>query len=438
MRRRSKFGSRAGQSAIFIALNLVFVFSALSLAVDLGWAYYRRAAAQTAAQMAAQSAASWAMLNGYACGENGVVCGTTYTCPTTETSPPSDELKAGCLYAAQNGFTPGGNQTVTMTSGSTTPPGSSGLTTAYWVQATVSEQSSTLFARFANMPALTIKAMATAGVTTTPSGACVYSLDPSASSAVKASGSVSVTASCGIYINSNNSAAFVTSGGAVVTSTQILVNGGASVSSNSSVSPSPTTNAGGFSDPLASLPTMTVSGCTYTNWSTSSQTTVTLSPGTYCGGISVGNQTTVNFNPGTYILNGGGLSVTGGATLNGTGVVFFNTGQNGYTASPISLSGNTTFNLSAPNTGAYQGMLFVQDRNLTYAGSNSIAGTNGSRMTGTLYFPTTNVTYSGTSVSSGTYTAIVAKTVTFSGTTYFLNDTTGTYTGLAGHAVSLL
>jgi hypothetical protein len=320
-----------------------------------------------------------------------------------------------------------------MTAGSTTPPGTTGLTTTYWVKATVSEQAYTLFGGFSGMPRFTVKNSALAGVSVTPSGACVYSLDPTASAAFKVNGNVNVTAGCGIYLNSNSSTAFTVSGGANVTSTTILVNGGASLSNNSVVSPTPTTNAGPISDPLASLAMMTVTGCDYVNYIANSNST--LSPGTYCGGIKVTSQVSLTFGAGTYVLNGGGMNITGGATLTGSNVTFFNTGQNGYSPSAISMSGNTTFNLSAPNSGTYQGMLFVQDRNVTYGSSNSIAGTNGSQMNGTLYFPTTNVTYTGTSVSSGTYTAIIAKTLTFSGNTYFKNDPTGTHTGLASHGV---
>lgn len=424
-----------------VALSLAFVFGMMSLTVDLGWSYFRRCAAQTAADAAAQSAASWAQLNGYTCGSSGVACGSTYTCAASETSPPADELKAGCLYAAQNGFTTGGNsgrQTVSMIAGTGTPTGSTGISTTLWVKAVVEETSPTFLGRFAGMSSTTVRASATSGVTVSPSGACVYSLHPSASGAVSAKGTVSVTASCGIYVNSNSTSAFVMTGNSNVAASQILVNGSSSIASNSVVSPAPTANAGSVSDPLSGLPMPSVSGCTYYNWSATSHGTLTLNPGVYCGGISVSAQATLNFNPGTYILNGGGMSITGGATLNGTGVTFFNTAQSGYTAGPIGLAGNTTFNLASPTTGTYQGILFVQDPSITYSGSNQIAGTSGSTMSGTLYFPTTNVNYTGTSTSSGSYTAIVASTVSFTGTTYFKNDTTGQYTGLASKSASLI
>jgi hypothetical protein len=83
-------------------------------------------------------------------------------------------------------------------------------------------------------------------------------------------------------------------------------------------------------------------------------------------------------------------------------------------------------------------MLFVQDRNLSpaYSGDNSISGSSSSVVTGTLYFPTTSVTFKGS--SSGSYTAIVAKTVAFVGTSSLKNDPTGTFTGLTGRTASLI
>jgi hypothetical protein len=93
------------------------------------------------------------------------------------------------------------------------------------------------------------------------------------------------------------------------------------------------------------------------------------------------------------------------------------------------MTGNTTVNLSAPHSGAYEGMLFLQDRTLTYSGTNSFANSSSSVLQGTLYFPTTSVSYSGAS-TTGTYTAMIGKKVSFTGSASFKNDPSGYYTGL--------
>src|SRR5262249_11647384 len=76
---------------------------------------------------------------------------------------------------------------------------------------------------------------------------------------------------------------------------------------------------------------------------------------------SVGN---VTFLPGTYVLIGGGMSVSGQSTLNGTGVTFYDTATDNKSFGPISFSGGTTGSLSAPTSGPIKGMLFFQDRTL--------------------------------------------------------------------------
>jgi hypothetical protein len=163
---------------------------------------------------------------------------------------------------------------------------------------------------------------------------------------------------------------------------------------------------------------------------------VTLNPGVYCGGITITGGGTVTFNPGIYIINGGGFNWGGSATLNGSQVMFFITGQNGYTAGPLNASGNGSINLTAPNSGVYEGLLFFQDRNVTYGGTNTFNGNSNSNTTGAFYFPTTALAYSGS--STGRYQALVAKTVSMTGNSTLLNDPAGAFTALASKAASLV
>jgi hypothetical protein len=144
--------------------------------------------------------------------------------------------------------------------------------------------------------------------------------------------------------------------------------------------------------------------------------TQTLYPGVYCGGIQVTNGNTANLTPGTYIIAGGGLTVNGGNMI-GTGVTFYNTNtlgsSSGYKA--ISLGGNGTFNVSAPTSGSYEGILIFQDRSIPLGGPvSSIQGGNGAVFNGALYFPTTQLTWAGGSASSA-YTIIVADQVMLTG-----------------------
>jgi hypothetical protein len=169
--------------------------------------------------------------------------------------------------------------------------------------------------------------------------------------------------------------------------------------------------------------------------------TVTLSPGNYCGGITIHNGATVTFSPGIYNLGSGGLNISGGIVSNGTSGVG---GVSFVATTGISINGGTV-NLSAPTTDTYQGtadlkgILFWD----TSSSNSTIAGNGGSTFDGALYFPQSQLTYTGTSSSgSGTsscsngatsgcgYSIIAADSVKFSGTTNLCDD----YSGLGGNS----
>jgi hypothetical protein len=135
----------------------------------------------------------------------------------------------------------------------------------------------------------------------------------------------------------------------------------------------------------------------------------------------------VTFNPGTYVIDGGGLTITGG-TVSGSGVTFYLTGVNKAASNPqdyagVNINGGTV-NLSAPcdnSGGGIEGMLFFQDRSITSGVGSVINGNTGSTFTGALYFPTTSLSYAGTS-GADQYTYLVANTLTITGTTTIGNN----------------
>jgi len=155
---------------------------------------------------------------------------------------------------------------------------------------------------------------------------------------------------------------------------------------------------------------------------------ITLRPGLYYGGISITGNAHVNFQPGTYILAGGGLAVTGNSVITGTGVTFYNTtGLGGY--QPINVTGNAQLNLSAPTSGALEGILFFQDRSIAGgSAASTIVGNSSSSFDGALYFPTTGLQYVGNSSVSG-YTLIVADTVQITGNSSVGNNYTSLSNG---------
>jgi hypothetical protein len=131
----------------------------------------------------------------------------------------------------------------------------------------------------------------------------------------------------------------VVTGSARVSAGSVSVVGGVDVNgSHAAIDPDPVTHAPAMPDPFATLPAPTVGPCDQTGWSISGDATAVLEPGVYCGGLDISGPASVTLRPGVYILNGGGLSMAGGATLSGARVTIFNTGQ-GYSPGPVAVAG---------------------------------------------------------------------------------------------------
>ncbi len=403
-----------------VMLMSIPMFVAVGLVVDVGWAYFTRQATHAAAESAALSAAQSAIdvINSggtYACGSNGLGCQAATACPATPTN-----LQNGCAYGTANGFTNGANgQTVTIQAGVTSPaPTVPGVLVDYWVTVQVSQQNPLTFGAVLGGRFLNVGAHATAAVVPTTPSNCITALDPAASQAVSITGNATFNMTCGIAVNSSSPSALSLVGNITLNTTGITVVGGASETGNIITTPSATTNAKAVPDPFANVPSpsFTPPPCNYPNPNITGNTTITLHPGSYCGGITIIGNANVTFSPGTYALVGGGLNTTGNITLTGSGVTFYNTFNtaSGYPYAPISLTGNLIMNLSAPTSGPLQGMLFFQDRNAPKK-TESITGNSTSNLTGAVYFPNSALNYTGNSAASSQDIAIVAKTVNLIG-----------------------
>ena len=365
------------------------------LAIDLGFLEYYKRRAQVAADAAAMGGARELQANGSA-----------------------NVVTAARNDAALNAFTNGvSGATVTVN----LPPSSGAyLANSEYLEVLVAKPVATTFMRILNFTSVTVTARAVGGATNSPY--CIVALDPSAAGALTVQGSATVsTPSCGAMVDSNNSQALIVGNAACLTASRIDVVGNYT-SGACAPSPTPNTAADFIYDPFATLAAPTVGACNYTNFRVN--TTSTLNPGVYCGGIDITSSGhTITLNAGTYILNGGGLRATGGNILQGTDVTFYNTATAGQTYSDVSLLGNTTLRLSAPTSGPMEGILFFQDRNIatTSTAGDHISGDSSSFIDGAIYVPNGKVTYTGSSSATG-YTAIVAKTVEFTGNCNFKSD----------------
>lgn len=443
-----RLSGEGGQAAIFAALTLTLMFSAMGLAVDLGWAYFLKERVQTAADAAASAAAVYALNNGDTCAS--VTCGTSYSCAGV--TPPTNSLQAGCLFGTVDG-PPILSATLIENDSAHPPSGLSGVTPSMWIKASVSSSSSNAFLFLSGFKSASINAQAIGGVTSTGSGNCIYALSGSGTS-LSTSGSNTISSTCGIFDNGGFS--FVGSGS--ISTTQMLVNGNFSFGGSGNItatkkiqiggtyskvgsgtlSPAYTAGSNSITDPFVTVSSPTVGACTYNNTKITGSSGASLTPGVYCGGIDIAGSGDVSFASGTYIINGGGaqysFKYSGSGNLTGTNVTFYITGQNGYTAEPIHVSGSGNMSFSAPSSGSYKGLLFYQDRTITYAGSNTFTGSGS--VTGSLYFPTTTLSFSGSNTAQAQ--ALVAQSISFVGSTSLKADTSGSLTGLATEKAVML
>jgi Flp pilus assembly protein TadG len=157
-------------------------------------------------------------------------------------------------------------------------------------------------------------------------------------------------------------------------------------------------------DPYASLPTPSVGGCSYNNFSASGGSSATLLPGTYCGALTVSGVNNVYFTPGIYYVANGDLYLTGVNNVscptctsdNGVAIVLTKTtGDVGGVY--ITSDNNITLNAGKTNTGAYTGVLFYQDRRATVGTMTStskiftISSLNTVTLNGAIYFPNNRI-----------------------------------------------
>lgn len=430
--------SRDGQAIVLIVVATgIFMIGALGLGIDVGQMYAQKQMAQAAAD-AAVSAGILSIMKGtnatatYTFG-TGTPPLASYTCTTTDGRTP-------CVYARNNGFGATASDTVTLSY----PSSVSGVTLssvsvpAFTVK--VQRVLNNSLIRFVGGPAqTTISANATAGITGTASTYCLMALSSSAAYAFNATNGAAVTASgCGIAVNSSNSTDAANIVGASVSASVIDIHGGLTMNNGGTASPTPVTGAATVADPLSSLAAPAVGSCSAHPSQTSPASNTTLTAGTYCGGIYVGNGVTnITFSSGIYVIDGGGISLNQG-TVTASGVMFYLTGTN-TTYESAAIGNSLTATLSAPTSGAYMGILFFQDRSISYSASNGASFTGGSalNMSGTLYFPTTSVSFSNGATNSS-YMAIIASLVSFTGGAKIKNDPTGTYTGLSSKSVAVV
>jgi hypothetical protein len=221
---------------------------------------------------------------------------------------------------------------------------------------------------------------------------CILGLETVDSGAFDARGAPSLNApACAVQVNSSSSRGITQQGVAAQRAAWFGVTGGADVRA---FSPVPTAAAPSIADPLSQLPFPDHGTCTGAEPGLTVSSDLALSPGTYCGGISIiGHGAHVTFQPGVYVLVNGQLLIRGDASASGNGVLLAFTGSGG----TLQLSGDVALTLTSPASGPYANIQFFGDRAEAGGGGASVSIGGAARLSydGVAYFPTQDFVASG-------------------------------------------
>jgi len=417
-------------------LVLVPMFGLMGLVSDVGYMYFIKSSAQTAAQAAASAAIisfkSSVSGSGFACGDPNVTCASSPTVCAANVTTPSTPVEKGCAYGMAHGFDSTNTWVSYQTGVGGQPPTASGIGyTSYWVTFRAGRRVPQLFSAVLGNTSGMVIARATAALT--GASDCIYALNPTIDGAVQVNGTASLTASCGIYVNSNSATALGTNGGGTLVATEYDVVGG--VDTHYNLTPSANTGAAPITDPLSGLvpPRTAPYTCDYFNYNPPNGSAPVLNPGVYCGGLNVQNDTWT-LNPGIYVIVGGGVHTqSANSTLNGNGVMIYNTfgattNHGTLSYSPIDINANSHVTLRAATSGTYADILFFEDH-AAPAANDSYGGGSTAVYEGVIYAPKAAVSFYGNSSANTSNTILVGDTIRIVGTADFHDDYSALPTG---------
>jgi Flp pilus assembly protein TadG len=216
---------------------------------------------------------------------------------------------------------------------------------------------------------------------------CLLALNAKEQGAVDLNGTVDVSTNCPAQANSSDGAAVRQVGNARMNTAVFAVTGNYR---GGNFSPKPVTGSERVADPLANVPFPTPGPCIDLGLKGSGklqQENLTLSPGTYCGGLDITADSKIRLQPGEYIIKDGELKISG-SVVTGTEVMIAFTGK----GAKLWLTGGAVMKVTSPSSGPYMNMQFMEDRN-NGAGNMwvSIGGDSKLDYDGTMYFPNSNI-----------------------------------------------
>jgi Flp pilus assembly protein TadG len=283
----------------------------------------------------------------------------------------------------------------------------------------LSAEMPTTFMKLVGIGTMSLNVTATADFSQTGHG-CIVALGRNGNG-IEVGGTVNLTVDdCWLYSNKSANKSIDIIGKATIHAGGSCSVGSTSVSNNATVYKNRTTGCGTMPDPMAAWTPPTPTGsCTYNNFSGGGGSSITLLPGTYCGGLQLSGYDAVHFDEGIYHITGGALTINSKGAVTGTKVGFFI----GEDVASVTINGATNVTLTPPESGAMKDMLIAMEpvENATELTKNDLisAKINGGSLldlTGTIYLPSASLDISGNSTSDSMGSQIIANSVKLTGT----------------------
>jgi len=397
---------QSGSYVLVVALMMPVLAGTAGLGTEVVWWLYEHKNMQSAADSGAVSAATAG----------------------------SDIIAQANSVTASYGYVNGDNSVAVTVN---QPPSSGNYTTtSQAVEVIVSQsQPRMLSSLFGSGPVIiTARAVAVPNAGT----GCVLALDPTASSAVKVSGSNQLNLiKCNLYSDSNANPSLDVSGSAAVSANQVGVVGNISGASNITAPNGIRTGMRPVADPYANVSPPPEPSCSNAKITVNSNgKNTSLSPGCYSGNITVNAGATLNLSPGIYYLDGANLSVAGNATITGTGVTLVFTGS-GNSWGTASIGSNAIVNLTAPSPGTpasqgIPGIVMYGDRNMPVGTAFNLTGGGTQNFGGAIYLPKASLNFSGGDGTTTSCTKIIADTIALTGSSNLQVNCAGLGTATIG------
>ncbi len=284
----------------------------------------------------------------------------------------------------------------------------------------------------ANAPIITAEATAA----TIPTGVyCVVSLEETSATGITATGNGAIDLGCGMITNSTSLTAAIATGSSDVHASPIAAVGDINDSDNwndaellpftvKEDDPFAEVNPPSFTPCQGGSNRLSVNANTTDNSHAADTGVVCVSEMDLNGNVTLGSA--------TYVIDSGDFTVGSQAHVTCVHCTIILTNSDAATNATIGdvdIRGGAEMDMTAPVSGAYDRILFYQDRRASSSSStvNKINGNSDSLMSGAFYFPNQQLQINGTAGLNFNCAQFVARTVEFSGNGSITNTCSGGY-----------